>query len=147
TTETGDDSTKRFSYGARHLRMLETYGPPSLIVDEAFNVVHRSATAGRYLHLGSGEPSHNVIDLSRGDLRLELRTALHTAFETGLPTSRRVRMNGEDGGVVSLRVHPPVVQDDGARRFAMVVFEEEEQAEPAAAPADPIDRQAIVHLE
>jgi two-component system, chemotaxis family, CheB/CheR fusion protein len=46
-------------------------------------------TGGRYLHLGEGEPSHNLMDLTRGELRMELRTALHQAFAKGLPDHPR----------------------------------------------------------
>ncbi|HEX7241094.1 MAG TPA: chemotaxis protein CheB, partial [Longimicrobiaceae bacterium] len=112
-----------FSYGALHLRMLEAYAPPSLVVDEGLEVVHLSGGAGRYLHLGEGEPSRNLIDLSRGDLRVELRTALYQALEKGLPTTRRVRADGNGGGEVTLRV-TPIAGDEGGGRFALVVFEE-----------------------
>jgi two-component system, chemotaxis family, CheB/CheR fusion protein len=147
TAGASGDSAQRFSYGAHHLRMLEAYGPPSLVVDDGCNVVHRSEGSGRHLHLGGGEPSHNIIDLSRGDLRLELRTALHQAFEDDLATTRRVRLDGEDSAAVNLRVYPPLEKDDGGRRYALVVFEEEAKPEPAAAPADPLHREAITQLE
>lgn len=130
-----------FSYGALHLQMLEAYAPPSLVVDERMEVVHLSPRAGRFLHLGGGTPSHNLIDLSRGSLRMELRTALYQAFEKGGTTLRRVAAAGDDGVPVRLRVSPlPAV--DGAGRFALVVFEEEEAPadgdtpEPAAHPGD-----------
>ncbi|HYJ79574.1 MAG TPA: chemotaxis protein CheB [Longimicrobiaceae bacterium] len=142
---------QHFSYGAMHLRMLETYAPPSLIVDEQLKVVHLSRQAGRYLHLGEGEPSHSVIDLSRGDLRMELRTALGQAFEKGLPTTRRVRIDGNGGRPVSLLVHPPV-EDGNGGRFALVVFDE--KARPRATldtgpqePADPARGPAVARLE
>jgi hypothetical protein len=56
------------------------YAPASVIVDERLNVVHLSATAGRFLHLGEGEPNHSLLGLAREDLRRALRTALHQAF-------------------------------------------------------------------
>lgn len=120
-----------FSYGALHLRMLEAYAPPSLVVDERLEVVHLSGSAGRFLRLGEGEPSRSLIDLSRGGLRTELRAALYQAFEKGLPTTRRVPSDDGAAPPVRLRVRPPV--DDGeARRYALVLFEEEEEEEEDA---------------
>lgn len=121
-----------FSYGALHLRLLEAYAPPSVVVDERLQVVHLSGRAGDYLHLGAGEPSRGVIDLTRGDLRMELRAALYQAFDKGLPTVRRVRT---DGRMVTLRVAAP--QEDGeGGRFTLVVFDDDDEAEETAARAE-----------
>jgi two-component system, chemotaxis family, CheB/CheR fusion protein len=141
----------RFGYGALHLRMLERYTAASLVVDEQLEVVHLAGRAGEYLHLGEGEPSHNLMDLVRGELRMELRTALYQAFAKGLPTTRRVRLDGDDGAWVSLGVHPGA-KDESAGRFALVVFGEEGQPEsdPAAAPEAPDDavhRWSVAQLE
>ena len=147
----GTRPRQHFSYGATHLRMLESYAPPSLVVDEQLKVVHLSGQAGRYLHLGEGEPSHSLIDLSRGDLRMELRNALDQAFAKGLPTTRRVRIDGNGGRPVSLLVHPPV-EDGNGGRFALVVFDE--KARPRAIPetgppepSDPAREPAVARLE
>jgi two-component system CheB/CheR fusion protein len=123
-----------FSYGALHLRLLEAYAPPSLVVDERLQVVHLSGRAGDYLHLGEGEPSRSLIDLSRGQLRLELRSALYQAFEKGLATTRRVCLDGGDGRAVSVRVAPP--EAGAAERFALVFFDQPARAEAAAEAPD-----------
>jgi two-component system CheB/CheR fusion protein len=132
----GDRARQSFSFGALHLRMLEAYAPPSLVVDERLEVVHLSGRAGRYLHLAEGEPSHNLVDLTRGDLRMELRAALHRAFQLGIPTVRDVHVDG--GGVVSLQVHPSAA-DEGAERFALVVLEEQASVEAEAAEVEEAD--------
>ncbi|HEU0080282.1 MAG TPA: CheR family methyltransferase, partial [Longimicrobiaceae bacterium] len=134
----GDRSRQGFSFGALHLRMLEAYAPPSLVVDERLEVVHLSGRAGRYLHLAEGEPSHNLVDLTRGDLRMELRAALHRAFQLGIPTVRDVRFDGDGGRVVSLQVHPTAA-DEGGEKFALVVFEEPASLEAEAAPVEEPD--------
>jgi two-component system CheB/CheR fusion protein len=138
-----------FSYGALHLRLLEAYAPPSLVVDERMEVVHLSPGAGRFLHLGGGMPSHNLVDLSRGALRMELRTALYHAFEKGAGTARRVPDAGDGSAPLRLRVSP-LPGGDGAGRFALVVFEEEAPADgtgASAAPVDAADGGALAALE
>jgi two-component system CheB/CheR fusion protein len=146
-----------FSYEALHLRMLDAYGPPSLVVDERLEVVHLSGGAGAYLHLAEGEPSHNLIDLSRGDLRLELRTALHQAFARGEPSRRGLRLPPDGEGEarsLTLQVYPPVADERGGR-FALVVFTPAggdpggdpggEAAPPPGEPGSPSRRES--HLE
>ncbi|HEX2188244.1 MAG TPA: chemotaxis protein CheB [Longimicrobiaceae bacterium] len=147
----GERARQGFSFGSLHLRMLEAYAPPSLVVDETLEVVHLSARAGRYLQMGGGEPSHNLIDLARGDLRMELRTALHRAFQLGEPTVRGVRIdgdgNGDGGRVVNLQVLPAAA-GAGAEKFALVLFEEQESPTP---PGEPVPSagggRGIAHLE
>ena len=62
-----------------HHRLLEQYGPPSLVVTEEHNVVHMSEKVGRYLQMMGGEPSRELLALVRPELRPDLRTALHQA--------------------------------------------------------------------
>jgi two-component system CheB/CheR fusion protein len=128
-----EPSKQSFSYGALHVRMLEQYAPSSAIVDERLNVVHLSAGASRYLRLGEGEPSQNVMDLARDELRSALRTALHQAFEKGRPTTRNVRLdNGAGPRRVSVQVRPPA--ESGPKgRFALIVFQETDGAAAAEA--------------
>ncbi len=143
---TREVARRDFSFGTLHLRMLEAYAPPSVVVDEALDVVHLSAHAGRFLHQGGGEPSHNLMDQAQGDLRMELRTALFQAFEKGLPTRRLVR--GDGGGVPALRVQVHPFEGGVAGKHALVLFEEEarggEEPDPRVAPAY---GDAVAHLE
>ena len=143
--ESGPDPT--FSYGDLHMSMLEQYVPPSVVVDERLDVVHLSSGAGRFLHLAEGNPSHRIMDLAQGELRLALRTSLHEAFVDDLQTTRQV-LWGEAGAETRVNVHvrPPV--EKGRDRYALIVFEEI----PAEAPAAGADgaapqRPGVIDLE
>jgi two-component system, chemotaxis family, CheB/CheR fusion protein len=125
-----------FSYGALHVRLLERYAPASVIVNERLDVLHLSADAGRFLYLSEGEPSRNLLGLARGGLRRVLRTALHHAFDSGTPTSRRVAMDLDGARQhVDVQIRPALLD---AGRYALIVFE---VADPdtVAAPAGPGD--------
>jgi two-component system, chemotaxis family, CheB/CheR fusion protein len=133
------------------VRMLEQYAPPSVIVDRQLTVVHSSAAAGRFLRLGEGEPTHNILSLAPTELRGVLRTALHHVFDDGEPRTRRVRLSG-DGSAEMLNVQVrPWVDGGAAIGFALIVFEVERgagdavatQAERETAAADP----AVVLVE
>jgi two-component system CheB/CheR fusion protein len=140
-----------YSYSTMHLRMLEQYAPPSVVVNERLDVVHMSPDAGRYLRLGAGEPNHNLLGLAREDLRRVLRTALHQAFDTGVPTVRRVTMT-VDGAAQHLNVEVrPSPTDNSNGRFALIVFgmaDVEPNIEVVAATSGDLPReQATIDLE
>jgi len=127
-------TTDRFSYGALHLHMLEAYAPPSLIVDSDGRVVHLSPNAGRYVHPQGGIPNWNLLDLVSGDLRIELRAALHEVLEEGTPTRRSIRgqANGRPSGVL---LHLSAVEaDEGRRPYVLVVFDEGPEVAAETAP-------------
>jgi two-component system, chemotaxis family, CheB/CheR fusion protein len=133
-----EPATQRFSYGALHVRMLEAYSPASVIVDERLNVVHLSASAGRFLHLGEGEPSHSLLGLAGEELRRVLRTALHQVFRDRVSVTRQIRMD-VDGKrrPVTVQVHPSPEEGRTAGRYALVVFDAQRRGGgPVSAPVD-----------
>jgi two-component system, chemotaxis family, CheB/CheR fusion protein len=85
------------SEAALHRRVLEKVAPPSILVDDMHRVIHLSENAGRYLQPSGGSLSGDVVDLSRPELRFELRSALHRFFEqrqSDLSLPIMVRFNG-----------------------------------------------------
>lgn len=80
-----------------HIEMLEETAPPSVLVDEHWNVEHLSESAGRYLQPRGGIPTQTLTDLVRPELIDELRAALHHSFELNEPALSPfvpVRFNG-----------------------------------------------------
>jgi two-component system CheB/CheR fusion protein len=64
-----------------HIAALEEVSPPSLVVDERWNVLHLSTSASRFLQQIGGPPARRVTDLVRPELRDELHALLHRVFE------------------------------------------------------------------
>jgi two-component system CheB/CheR fusion protein len=140
---------ERLTYLDLHQRLLEQYSAPSVVINEAYDIVHLSERAGRYMRIGGGEPSLNLLKLIRPELRLELRAALYQA------TQKRQQVDAQglelqmDGGQerVTISVRPALRLDDPTRGFILVLFEEvcEAEAAPAATtvvtPAGHIARQ------
>ncbi|ACB97368.1 chemotaxis protein CheB [Beijerinckia indica] len=115
---------------ALHRQMLEKIAPPSMLVDMSHRAIHLSENAGRYLHLSGGPVSTDAADMVREEFRFDLRTALHRAFERGESTLSMplvVRFNGVPHRVY-LQVKP-VVQDDDATAYALVLFIEGDSVE------------------
>ena len=116
-------------FGELHLRLLEEYGPPSVVVNDAHEIVHLSPSAGRYLHFVAGEPTANITKVISPELQIELRTALFRAAQSkesvaGAP--KRVHFD-DSSEVITLMVRP-MKSSDEASGFFLVLFQKEGEA-------------------
>jgi two-component system, chemotaxis family, CheB/CheR fusion protein len=127
----------RLSYAELHQRLVEQYGPPSVVVNEEYDIIHLSERAGRYMQVSGGEATHNLLKLVRPEIRLELRTALYQAVQNRTNVEARGLPVQLDGGVrlVNLLVRPVLGEEDSARGFILVLFEDagEEASDGAGA--------------
>ena len=119
----------------QHQRALEYYGPPSIIVNERYVILHVSESAGRYLHQPKGPITGDLLTLVRPELQLEVRTALFHAFEKAKATVSRpvtVQFNGHRRRVVvAVRPRPVDGPVDRMAEFqALVLFIEDELLDP-----------------
>ncbi|MDQ3805704.1 MAG: PAS domain-containing protein, partial [Acidobacteriota bacterium] len=120
---------KSYRFAELHRALLEHYAPPSVLVNEAHEVVHVSENAGKYLRVTGGEPTRDLIALIHPDLRLDVRAALYsTSKEMRESTTRTlaVRLDGEARRVrVSVR---PRTRPDLHATYLLVTFHEPEEA-------------------
>ncbi|HET7434242.1 MAG TPA: CheR family methyltransferase [Thermoanaerobaculia bacterium] len=133
-------SKTRFAPIDLHHRLLEQYAPPSLVVDEEYDVVHLSERAGRYLQVPRGESTANVLQLVRPELRIDLRAALLQAAEKRATVAARglTVQTGELAERIDLVVHPALAEE-AARGLFLIVFEEaEERAARSSHNATPV---------
>ncbi|HTV32314.1 MAG TPA: chemotaxis protein CheB [Methylocella sp.] len=122
------------SEAALHRQALERIAPPSILVDRMHRVIHLSDHAGRYLQPSGGVLSGDAIDLVRPELRLELRSALHRAFERRQATLTLpipVQFNGKPHRVL-LQVRPVVQDEETDPRNAVLLFLEGEEIEQSS---------------
>lgn len=119
----------RISYGDLHQQLLEEYAPPSLIVNEEYEILHLSERAGRYLQIGGGEITQNLLKLIKPELRLELRSALYLATQGQTATeSRNLKVIVNDKPeIINIHVRPVLRVSDVAKGFILVVFEPSQQ--------------------
>ena len=113
-----------------HIETLEALSPPSVLVDEQWNVQHLSESAGRYLQPRGGAPTETVTELVRSELVDELRSALHRAFELREPCLSSfvpVRFNGTPQ-LVAVLVQPRA-RDDAHEHHVLVTFLEAGKAQ------------------
>jgi len=116
--------------------MLERYSPPFVVVDDRFEVVHFSNRTSRFLEIPRGEPTREVLKMTRPELRPALRAALYKSFAE----KKRVEFPGgrvrEAAGEVSVNVLVEPIGAPPLGKLALVVFEPlTEEILPALAPA------------
>ena len=111
------------SWGQLHFRLLERYAPPSVVVDANHQIVHLSEHAGRFMQLGGGEMTLDLLRTIHPMLRAGLRAALFRAGRTGAEVQvRDVPMDvGGKHRLIHLRVCPA---GDLAAGFLLVIFED-----------------------
>jgi two-component system CheB/CheR fusion protein len=133
---------ERLAFPELHHRLLEQYAPPSIVVSEDHDIVHLSDRAGRYLQFAAGEPSQNLLKNVRPELRLELRTALYQAARNRTSVEARgLRLRLDDHqAVVDIVVRPVLREDDPARGFFLVLFDEsaDDAANGETEPSAPV---------
>ena len=123
----------RLSLSELHQKLLEQYAPPSLVVNEDYDILHLSEKAGGFLELAGGEPTKNLLKLIRPELRLALRAALHQAVQLQTAIEAQHLPWTKDGQLHSLtiRLKPVTKEGDTTKGFILVIFELHEQAPPA----------------
>ena len=119
-------ATDRITFGDLHQRLLEQYAPPSIVINEEYEIVHLSDSAGKYLQIAGGEPSQNLLKLVRPELRLDLRSAIYQATQkkTAIEVkSLPVTTDNHKTETINLHIKPVFRNDDIARGFILVLFE------------------------
>ncbi|MFB6452805.1 CheR family methyltransferase [Bradyrhizobium tunisiense] len=106
--------------------VVEHFAPPHVVVNRDGDVVYYSTRTGKYLEAPAGAPTRQLLTLARKGLRLDLRTLLREAIETGqMATRTGVSLDSEDGGVqlVNLKIEP--LDRDGGEPLYIVLFSDE----------------------
>jgi two-component system CheB/CheR fusion protein len=119
---------ERITYGDLHLRLLEQYAPPSIVVNEEYEIVHLSEGAARYLQFTGGEISQNLLRLARQELRLELRSAMYQAIQQKTAVEAKgLTVKLEDRiETINMHVKPVLREEDPARGYMLILFERTE---------------------
>ena len=137
-------SRRAMLFGELHLKLLEQYGPPSVVVNQAYDIVHVSEHAGRYLQFPPGEPTANLMKVVHPALQIELRTSLFRAAQNKAPVECTPAMLEFDGvsEVVTLKVRP-VEAKDLEQGFYLILFAKQDASETTATQPAPISHDAV----
>jgi two-component system CheB/CheR fusion protein len=144
--ENVNKTEERISFGELHQQLLEEYAPPSLVVNEEYDVVHLTDKATKYLQVSGGEVSKNLFKLIKPELRLELRSAFYQAMQQqSAVEARDLKVNvGDKTETLNIHIRPVMRPADMARGYTLVLFEtasDEDKHEILLSPDEPIAEQ------
>jgi two-component system, chemotaxis family, CheB/CheR fusion protein len=128
------------SYGDIHYKLVEYFAPPSVLVNDDYDVVHVSENAGRFLRFGGGEPTRNLLKIVHPGLKLDLQSALLECRQgSTIGESRQVAFKvGDEERTVSIKVNR-IETPQSPESFFLVTFSEAKDALP------PPSKRAKIH--
>jgi PAS domain S-box-containing protein len=123
--EREDRVSDRLTSGELHHLMLEAYAPPSVVVNEEYDIVHMSERVGKFFEFKAGEPTKNLLKVIRPELRLEMRSALYQASQKRSAVDLNgVRIQMEQQTVVlNIRIRPAFT-GTATKGFILIILEE-----------------------
>jgi two-component system CheB/CheR fusion protein len=118
--------------------LLEQYAPPSIVVNENYDIVHLSERAGRFLQVAGGEPSKNLLKMIRpGFAPRTSRRAVSSRSQKQTNVEAKNLKTGADGRVETINIHVrPVLRAEDTARGFLLVFRAVEKTADAAEPTE-----------
>ncbi len=105
---------------------LESLAPPSIIINQDFDIQYMSENAGRFLRFKSGEPSTNLLQIINTDILPHLRTALFSVRNDRKPAQfENVRARLENAETSVTIIIRPVDIDGETSDYMLVIFNEQ----------------------
>jgi len=132
--------------------LLERYSPPSVVVNEKYEVLHISSRTGRYLEMPMGAPTMDILKMAREELRPALRAAIYKSFEENKQVIfRGVKVADEaTESAVNVVVEPLALQPSYGK-LALVILQPatsptliQESSGEAGPPEDEFSRKTLV---
>jgi two-component system CheB/CheR fusion protein len=121
------------SWREMHLQLIEHLAPPSVLVDQNYDLLHVSLGAARLLHFPAGEPTRSLVGALPGGVQLQVRAALSQAAQTGAPvTLPGVALDGNKGKQFARVRVLPLPQPSGP--LFLLTFEILHVSDPTAEP-------------
>ncbi|MDQ3264885.1 MAG: PAS domain-containing protein [Myxococcota bacterium] len=108
--------------GLAERKVLEMYGPPGVVVNEQFDILHFRGHTGPYLDPAPGAASLNILRVARAELHIELKRALQRCLSEQVRVTAEVPFHDEGkAGAVQLDV-VPIQEPETKTRCLLVLF-------------------------
>jgi two-component system CheB/CheR fusion protein len=121
----------------RAQRVVESYAPAAVVIDDHHEILHFSGRTGRYLQPTPGGASLNLFNIVDSGLRPDLRTVISQALTTGRKVVRENLRLPVNGSVQILNiVAEPLPSGEGEQKLCVVLFQEVGTAKAEPTPRE-----------
>jgi len=123
--------------------LMERYCPPCVVVNNKYEVVHVTTRGNHFLEVPAGEPTRDILKMSREELRPALRAAIYKAFSDQKQVvfrGAKIDAGKEQATEVNIVVEPIDTQPS-IGMMVMVIFEQ--VATPTALSAHTIGEETF----
>jgi two-component system CheB/CheR fusion protein len=113
--------------------ILDKYAPPSVLVNDRYEILYFQGNTDQYLAPPSGEPSFNILKMAREGLRHKLTGALRQAMKEKRTVSYpgvQLKHQKDDWLTIDLHIQPLLETPEAPANLFLVVFEEKTPAWP-----------------
>jgi len=101
--------------------LLGSFAPPSVVVNDRGDVVYIHGRTGAYLEPTPGQPRHNVLEMAREGLKIDLAAALrHAVTQSQAVVRKNVRVKS-NGGYTSINLTVSRIQEPETIRGLLLV--------------------------
>ncbi len=111
--------------------LLQSYAPPSVIIDDDGNALYIYGDTGKYLRPAPGQASLNIIQMAREGLQPALRKAIHAAVAKKAHVELRDLVVRTNGGMHPVDVIVRPISDPGTAKDLLVVSFQDSVKKPA----------------
>jgi two-component system, chemotaxis family, CheB/CheR fusion protein len=115
--------------------LLQSFAPAAVVTDMQGNILYVHGETGRFLRPAPGQPTHNVVEMAREGLELELREALRRAASQGQPTLNRPLQVKSDDKTLPVSLSVRLLPDPDTQHPVLLVSLQELAASPLPKPA------------
>lgn len=120
--------------------ILEKFSPTAILIDKTGNMLHVQGRTGKFLEQISGQPSHNIVDMAREGLAIELSSAIRCAATSKEPVVRDEISVKTDGDIELINLHViPLFEPQELSGYFLVVFEKK----PGEKKINPVEDTSI----
>jgi len=108
-------------------RLFDDFVPPSVIIDEKFDLLHVFNDINKFLKIPSGKINLNIMNMINQDLSIALGTAIHRCFKEGKEAAYKDLNITKDNVKIGIDVEVrPILHKKTGTKLALIIFYEKD---------------------
>ncbi|MCG8653258.1 MAG: ATP-binding protein, partial [Pirellulales bacterium] len=129
---------------AAYRELLDRFMPPAILVDSQREIVQVFGGAGKFLTIGDGQLTSNVMQMVDEELKIALTGAMQRCIKSGEPVCyERLRISSADGDQEVRLVISPVKSGAALTKYLVTLEPLQLQLEEASQPTEQLDLDEI----